>query len=331
MRIQRRLKPDSGIDMTPLIDVVYQLVIFFMITSVFKTAPGIALDLPGSTTSSAVSTTALSVTAISEDEIYVDKTRTTLQGLDATVKEAVQGRDLKELKAYFQGEKSSSYQLMEDRDRLVLSKGHAGPALYSALALKGFFPLEWLHTLNKGGTRLPSHCDRNRTPGIDMTTGSLGQGISAACGIALANRIDKRDVYTYAIIGDGESDEGEVWEAAMFAGHYGLSHLIAFTDNNKMQIDGTTAEVMSVDGKAGADGSRDPRRLDAKWTAFGWAAERVAGHDVGAICDAIEAAKARAEKGDERPTMIVLDTVKGKGAAFCEGQVGSHNMLFSPK
>lgn len=112
MRIQRRLKPDSSIDMTPLIDVVYQLVIFFMITSVFKTAPGIALDLPGSATSSAVSTTALSVTAISEDEIYVDKTRTTLQGLDATVKEAVQGRDLKELKAYFQGEKSSSYQLM---------------------------------------------------------------------------------------------------------------------------------------------------------------------------------------------------------------------------
>lgn len=217
---------------------------------------------------------------------------------------------------------------MEDRDRLVLSKGHAGPALYSALALKGFFPIEWLHTLNKGGTRLPSHCDRNRTPGIDMTTGSLGQGISAACGIALANRIDKRNVYTYAIIGDGESDEGEVWEAAMFAGHYGLSRLIAFTDNNKMQIDGTTAEVMSVDGKAGADGSRDPRRLDAKWTAFGWAAERVAGHDVGAICDAIEAAKARAEKGDERPTMIVLDTVKGKGAAFCEGQVGSHNMNF---
>jgi biopolymer transport protein ExbD len=112
MRIQRRLKPDSGIDMTPLIDVVYQLVIFFMITSVFKTAPGIALDLPGSTTSSAVSTTALSVTAVSEDEIYVDKTRTTLQGLDATVKEAVQGRDKKELKAYFQGEKASSYQLM---------------------------------------------------------------------------------------------------------------------------------------------------------------------------------------------------------------------------
>jgi transketolase len=217
---------------------------------------------------------------------------------------------------------------MEDRDRLVLSKGHAGPALYSALALKGFFPIEWLHTLNKGGTNLPSHCDRNRTPGIDMTTGSLGQGISAACGIALANRIDKREVYTFAIIGDGESDEGEVWEAAMFAGHYGLSRLVAFTDNNRMQIDGTTAEVMSVDGKPGADGSLGPCRLDAKWAAFGWAAERVAGHDVGAICDAIEAAKARVAKGDPRPTMIVLDTVKGKGAAFCEGQVGSHNMNF---
>jgi transketolase len=217
---------------------------------------------------------------------------------------------------------------MEGRDRLVLSKGHAGPALYSALALKGFFPLEWLHTLNQGGTKLPSHCDRNRTPGIDMTTGSLGQGISAACGIALANKIDKREVYTFAIVGDGESDEGEVWEAAMFAGHYGLSRLIAFTDNNRMQIDGTTAEVMSVDGKPGADGSLGPSRLDAKWAAFGWAAERVVGHDVGAICDAIEAAKARAAKGDARPTMIVLDTVKGKGAACCEGQVGSHNMNF---
>ncbi len=214
------------------------------------------------------------------------------------------------------------------RDRLVLSKGHAGPALYSTLAYKGFFPEEWLHTLNKGGTKLPSHCDRNKTPGIDMTTGSLGQGISAACGIAFANRLDKRDSYTFAIIGDGESDEGQVWESAMFAAHNRLDRLIAFTDNNKMQIDGTTAEIMNLD-QAGSD-------FVAKWAAFGWAAERVPGHDVEAIDAAIERAKARAVAGAAsgagdgagKPTMIVLDTVKGKGAAFCEGQVGSHNMSF---
>lgn len=211
------------------------------------------------------------------------------------------------------------------RDRLVLSKGHAGPALYSTLALKGFFPLDWLHSLNQGGTNLPSHCDRNKTPGIDMTTGSLGQGISAACGIALANRIDGRPVHTYAIIGDGESDEGQVWEAAMFAAHNKLDRLIAFTDNNKMQIDGTTAEIMGVD----AEGSD----LVAKWSAFGWAAERVPGHDVAAIDAAIGRAKARASAAGAagsagKPTMIVLDTIKGKGASFCEGQVGSHNMNF---
>jgi transketolase len=211
-----------------------------------------------------------------------------------------------------------------DRDRLVLSKGHAGPALYSALALRGFFPEEWLHTLNKGGTNLPSHCDRNRTPGIDMTTGSLGQGISAACGIALANRIDGRKVFTFAIIGDGESDEGQVWEAAMFAAHNRLDHLVAFTDNNRMQIDGSTAEIMNLDA-AGSD-------FVAKWKAFGWESERVDGHDVAAIDAAVVRAKARAEAAlagsPGKPTMIVLDTVKGKGAAFCEGQVGSHNMNF---
>jgi transketolase len=213
---------------------------------------------------------------------------------------------------------------MAGRDRLVVSKGHAGPAVYSALALKGFFPLEELHTLNKGGTNLPSHCDRNRTPGIDMTTGSLGQGISAACGIALANRLDGRDSFTFAVVGDGESDEGQVWEAAMFAAHNGLERLVAFTDSNKMQIDGTTAEILGIDRDPGAD-------FVAKWAAFGWIAQRVDGHDVAAISAAIEAAKERAAEAARsgkrgKPTMIVLDTVKGKGAAFCEGQVGSHNM-----
>jgi len=196
------------------------------------------------------------------------------------------------------------------RDRLVLSKGHAGPSLYAALAAKGFFPKEWLSTLNKGGTNLPSHCDRNKTPGIDMTTGSLGQGLSAACGIAAALRIDGNPATVYAIIGDGESDEGQNWEAAMFAAHRKLSNIIAFTDFNNAQIDGTTEEILGL-------GS-----LSSKWAAFGWNSVEIDGHDVGAIDAAIEAARAQSDK----PSMIVMRTVKGKGCSFCEGQVGSHNM-----
>jgi len=198
-----------------------------------------------------------------------------------------------------------------DRDRLVLSKGHAGPALYSTLASRGFFPREWLHTLNRGGTRLPSHCDRNLTPGIDMTTGSLGQGLSAACGIALATRLDGIDCRVYAIIGDGESDEGQIWEAAMFASKHRLDRLIAFTDKNKLQLDGPTEEVM------------DLGRLEDKWSAFGWNTARVDGHDVAAIDRAIRDARTRGG-----PAMIILDTIKGKGAAFCEGAVNNHNLAF---
>ncbi|MBU0929338.1 MAG: transketolase [Spirochaetes bacterium] len=210
----------------------------------------------------------------------------------------------KRLKAYPEDARAA------DRDRLVLSKGHAGPALYAALAAKGFFPAEWLSTLNKGGTRLPSHCDRNKTPGIDMTTGSLGQGLSAACGIAMALRLDSNPATVYAIIGDGESDEGQNWEAAMFAAQKRLSSIVAFTDYNRAQIDGTTDEIIGLGG------------LAEKWAAFGWNALEIDGHDVGAIDAAIETAAA---VGD-RPTMIVLHTVKGKGCSFCEGQVGSHNM-----
>ena len=125
-----------------------------------------------------------------------------------------------------------------ERDKLVLSKGHAGPTLYSILADKGFFPRQWLETINRGGTRLPSHCDKTLTPGVDMSTGSLGQGISAAIGLALANRLDKIDNNIYLIIGDGESNEGQIWEGAMAAAQFKLNHLIAFTDFNKMQIDG---------------------------------------------------------------------------------------------
>ena len=198
----------------------------------------------------------------------------------------------------------------KDRDKLVLSKGHAGPALYSVLADKGFFPKEWLHTLNKGGTNLPSHCDMNRTPGIDMTTGSLGQGMSAAIGIALANRLDHINKKVYLIIGDGESNEGQIWEGAMAAAHYKLNNLIAFTDYNKMQIDGYVHEIMNVED------------LNAKWNAFGWFVQRVNGHDFRDMDVAIE----RAKKELFRPSMIILDTIKGKGAFFAERRLDNHNM-----
>jgi len=202
--------------------------------------------------------------------------------------------------------------LWEERDMLILSKGHAGPALYATLALKGFFPMEELATLNHGGTNLPSHCDRNRTVGIDMTTGSLGQGFSAACGLAYARRLDGKQRYVYAIIGDGESQEGQVWEAAMFAAHYGLDHLIAFTDYNKMQIDGATGEIMDLGD------------IEGKWRTFGWHTQRVDGHDV----EALHAAVLAAQEYSGKPSMIIMDTIKGKGAFFCEGQVGSHSMSF---
>jgi transketolase len=200
----------------------------------------------------------------------------------------------------------------KERDKLVLSKGHAGPALYSILADKGFFPREMLHTLNQGGTSLPSHCDMNRTPGIDMSTGSLGQGISAAIGIALANRLDKIDKNTYLIIGDGESNEGQIWEGAMAASHFKLNKLIAFTDNNKMGIDGYMYDTMNIED------------LSSKWLSFGWFVQRVNGHDF----EQMEMAIDRAKKEFVRPSMIVLDTVKGKGAFFAEGKLNSHNMNF---
>jgi transketolase len=201
----------------------------------------------------------------------------------------------------------------KDRDKLVLSKGHAGPTLYSILADKGFFPEEWLRTLNKCGTNLPSHCDMNRTPGIDMTTGSLGQGISAAVGLALANRLDGIDKKVYLIIGDGESQEGQIWEGAMSAAQFGLNNLIAFTDFNKMQIDGYICDIMNLED------------LGAKWESFGWAVQRVDGHDLRMMDKAI----AVAQKEQSRPSMIILDTVKGKGAFFAEGKFESHNMNFT--
>lgn len=197
----------------------------------------------------------------------------------------------------------------EDRDWLVVSKGHAGPAVYSTLALRGFFPMEQLLTLNSPGTMLPSHCDRNRTTGIDITTGSLGQGASSAAGVAKAFKIDGKDNNVYLILGDGEIEEGQVWEMALFAGHHKLSNLIAFVDNNHMQIDGTVESLCSMD------------HIAEKFAAFGWYTQCVNGHDVAAIDAAIDAAKAE----PERPSVIVLDTIKGHGWSKTEGQVGSHS------
>lgn len=201
----------------------------------------------------------------------------------------------------------------EDRDWLVVSKGHSGPGLYSALALKGFFDKKMLDTLNRPETDLPSHCDMNHTPGVDMTTGSLGQGASSAVGIACGNRLKGLDNWTYLILGDGECQEGQVWEAFLFAAHQELSHLIAFIDWNKCQLDGFTDEVCRMGD------------LEAKLREFGWDACTVDGHDVEAIDEAIRAAKQKTNK----PSMIILDTVKGKGISIAEGKPSSHSMAIS--
>jgi len=199
-----------------------------------------------------------------------------------------------------------------ERDWLVLSKGHAGPALYSVLADKGFFPREWLHTLNRGGTSLPSHCDRTLTPGVDMTTGSLGQGLSAALGIALGLRLSGLPGRVYCIIGDGESQEGQIWEAAMAAAHYRVNTLIALLDYNKLQIDGPVREIMNLED------------VEAKWRAFGWKVYAVDGHDLEQLDAALTLARSAAG-----PVLIVLHTIKGKGAFFAEGKVENHNMPVS--
>jgi transketolase len=200
----------------------------------------------------------------------------------------------------------------EGRDKLVLSKGHAGPALYAVLAERGYFPKEWLLTLNQGGTNLPSHCDMNRTPGIDFTTGSLGQGSSAAAGIALADKLKNSSAYTYLIIGDGESQEGQIWEMAMFSAQYKLNNLIAFTDYNKLQIDGSTCDIIDLGD------------IEQKWRGFGWFVQRVNGHDIQALEQAVLQAKAQSEQ----PSMIICDTIKAKGFSGAEGLASSHNMAY---
>ncbi len=195
-----------------------------------------------------------------------------------------------------------------DRDRLVLSKGHAAPALYAALAYKGFFPVESLKTLRKSDSFLQGHPNMDKVPGVDMSTGSLGQGISAAAGMALGAKLDGKDFHVYAILGDGELQEGQVWEAAMFAGNHELSNLTAIVDNNNLQIDGTMEEVNA------------PYPIAEKFRAFNWNTVEIDGHDF----DALEAAFAAADACTKGPTAIVMRTVKGKGVSFMENAVGWH-------
>lgn len=195
-----------------------------------------------------------------------------------------------------------------DRDRFVMSKGHAAPALYAALAGRGFFPREELLSLRKLNSSLQGHPDMKKVPGVDMSTGSLGQGISAAIGMSLAGKLDKKDYRVFVVLGDGEIEEGQVWEAAMAAAHYQLDNLIAFLDHNGLQIDGPVTEVMS------------PEPVDEKFKAFGWHVERINGHSFAEIAAAVEATK----KVQNKPTMIIADTVKGKGVSFMENQVGWH-------
>lgn len=199
---------------------------------------------------------------------------------------------------------------MEDRDRFVLSKGHAAPALYAALANRGFFDVAELEKLRKTGHFLQGHPDMKKIPGVDMSTGSLGQGISAACGMALSAKHFNKNYRVYTILGDGESQEGQVWEAAMFAAHKKLDNLTAFIDLNHLQIDGTIEEVNS------------PLPLDEKFAAFGWNVVVVDGHDVEQIEAAVD--NACATKG--KPTVVICNTIKGKGVSFMENQCSWHGV-----
>lgn len=196
---------------------------------------------------------------------------------------------------------------MENRDRFVLSKGHTSPALYATLAQKGFFPKEDLATFRHKDSYLQGHPDMKHIPGVDMSTGSLGLGISAACGMALSAKISEKTYRVYSILGDGESQEGQVWEAAMFAAHYGLNNLCVFVDSNGLQIDGPVSEVMN------------PNPLDEKFKAFGWNVMVIDGHNFDEIDEAVKAAK----KSD-KPFAVICKTVKGKGVSYMENQCSWH-------
>lgn len=195
-----------------------------------------------------------------------------------------------------------------NRDRFVLSKGHACPALYGILAEKGFFPKDDVATFRKIDSYLQGHPDMNKVPGIDMSTGSLGQGVSAAGGMALAGKIDKKDYRVYSILGDGELEEGQVWEQAMFAAHYKLDNLTIFVDNNGLQIDGNISEVMN------------PNPIDKKFESFGWNVVIADAHDF----ESLEKAVLSAKNTKDKPTAIILKSVKGKGVSFMENEAGWH-------
>ncbi len=195
-----------------------------------------------------------------------------------------------------------------DRDRFVLSKGHVCPAVYAVLADLGFFPREALMTLRKSGSILQGHPDMHKTPGIEMSTGSLGQGLSVSCGMALAARLDSKSYRVYCLMGDGEVQEGNIWEGAMLASHLKLDNLTAILDRNRLQIDGNTEQVMSLEP------------LPDKWRAFGWNVLEIDGHDMHQILDSLNLAK----RTKNRPTIIIANTVKGKGVSFMENQVGFH-------
>ena len=197
-----------------------------------------------------------------------------------------------------------------ERDRFVLSKGHAAPALYGALAIKGFFPEDEIKNLRKPTSFLQGHPDMKGIPGVDMSTGSLGQGISCAVGMALAGKVTGSDYRVYSVLGDGEIQEGQVWEAAMFAANKKLDNLMIFIDNNNLQIDGTMEEVNS------------PYPIPEKFQAFGWNTVEIDGHDF----DQIEAAVAEAKNAKDKPTAVIMHTVKGKGVSFMEHQVGWHGV-----
>ena len=201
-----------------------------------------------------------------------------------------------------------------NRDFMIISKGHAGPALYSTLALKDVIDYDRLDNLNKPNSLLPGHCDRNKVPGVDATTGSLGQGLSIAAGVALGAKVKKSDQRVFCIIGDGESAEGQIWEAAQFAAHHKLNNLITFLDWNNMQIDGTVKEVMDI---------KDPVK---KFEAFGWNSVLVEGDDVIAIQKAIINAL---NKNNDKPSMIVLKTIKGRGLKCIEQLPNNHCISFN--
>ena len=203
---------------------------------------------------------------------------------------------------------------MEDRDRFVLSKGHAAPILYATLAERGYFPTDELKTLRQLGSRLQGHPAYREVPGIEVTTGSLGQGLSMACGMALAGKMDSKDYRVYCLMGDGELQEGQNWEAAMFAHRYGLNNLIGFVDRNRLQICGNTEEVMSLDP------------LPEKFRAFGWNVIIIDGHNIRQIIDACD----KAARSKKNPTVIIMNTIKGKGVSFMENNVDFHGRSCKP-